>query len=140
MLESLDLGARHTLRHRLVPYVHRGIHSRDGLGCVAHGVRVYFRAQANELDYRIPFGLVFEVAHFTGVTISMTTSEVRKVAITNLAKVEGVSKVRALVYLICKIFHQEVKEERVSVGVKHSYSLTEFVFQKRVECVPVKKD
>ena len=29
MLEAHDLGARHTLRHLLVPYVHRVIHPRD---------------------------------------------------------------------------------------------------------------
>ena len=140
VLEALDLGAPHTLRHYLMPYVHRVIHPRDGLGCVAHGERVHFRANANELDYRIPFGLVFEVAHFSGVKISMTTSKVRKVAITNLAKVDGVSEVRARVYLFCQVCHKQVKEERVGVGVKHLDSLTEGVFQKRVECVPVKKD
>ena len=86
VLEALDLGARHTLRHRLVSYVLVVIHPWDRLGGVGHGERVHFRAQANKLDYRISFGLVFEVAHFSGVKISMTTSEVRKVAITNLAK------------------------------------------------------
>ena len=140
VLKALDLGARHTLRHRLVPYVHRVIHPMDGLGCIAHCDQVDFRAQANELDYRIPFGLVFEVAHFSGVKISMTTSEFRKVAITNLAKVEGVLKVKARVYFFCQVFHKDVKEELVGVGVKHSDSLTECVLQKRVECVPVKKE
>ena len=61
VLKALDLGARHTLCPRLVPYVHRVIHARNGLGCVAHCERVHFRAQANELDNRIPFGLIFEV-------------------------------------------------------------------------------
>ena len=123
-----------------MPYVLRIIHPRDGLGCVAHGERVHFRAQANELDYRISFGLVFEVAHFYGVKISVTTSEVRKVAITNLANDDGVYKVRAPVFLYCQVFYEEVKEERVGVGVKHSESLTDGVFQKRVKCVPVKKN
>ena len=86
VLVALDLRARHTLRHRLLPYVHRVINRRDGLGCVAHGERVNLRALANKLDFQIPFGFVFEVAHFSGVKISMTTSEVRKVAITNFAK------------------------------------------------------
>ena len=46
----------------------------------------------------------------------MTTSEVRKVAITNLAKVVGVSKVRARVYFFCQVFHKKVKKnESVSV-------------------------
>ena len=98
VLKAFDLGARHTIRHRLVPYVHRVIYSWDRLGGVADGERVHFSAQTNELDYRIPFGLVFEVAHFLFVKISMTTSEGRKVAITNLAKVKCVSKVRAGVY------------------------------------------
>ena len=95
MLEALDLGGRQTIRHRRVPYVHLVIHPRDGLGWVALGEQ----AQANLLDYRIPFGLVFEVAHFSGVTIIMTTSEVKKMAIINIAKVERVSEVRARVSL-----------------------------------------
>ena len=70
----------------------------------------------------------------------MTTSEVRKVAITILAKVEGLSEVRARGYLFSQVFHKEVKEERVGVGVKHLDSLTEGVFQKRVKGLPVKKD
>ena len=41
---------------------------------------------------------------------------------------------------LCHVFHKVVKEEGVSVGLKHSGSLTECVFQKRVECVPVKKN
>ena len=139
VLEAFDLGERHTLRHRLMFNVHRVIHPRNGLGCVAHGERIHFRAEANELDYRISFGLVFELAHFSGVKISMTTSKIRKVAITNLAKVEGVT-LRARVYLLCQVFHEEVKETRVGVGVKHLDSLAEGVFQKRVKCVPVKKD
>ena len=60
--------------------------------------------------------------------------------ITYLANVEGVSHVRARVYLICQAFHEEVKEERVGVRVQHSDSLTEGGFQERVEWVPVKKD
>ena len=51
VLEALDLGARDTVCHCLVPYVHRVIYPRNGLGCVAHGERVHFRAHANELDY-----------------------------------------------------------------------------------------
>ena len=97
MLEAPDLGERHTLRHRHVAYVHWVIHPRDGLRCVAHGEQIHFRAQVNEFDYRNPFGLVFEVTHFFGVKISITTSEVRKVPITNLAKVEYVSDLRARV-------------------------------------------
>ena len=67
VLKALDLGARHTLRHRLVTYVHRVIHPWDRLGSVAHGERVHFRAQADELDDRIALVLVLEVAHFSGV-------------------------------------------------------------------------
>ena len=139
MLKALNLGTRHTLHHRLVPYIHRVIHPWDRLRGVAHDERVHFRAQANELDYRIPVGLVFEVEHFSGVKISMTTFEVRKVAITNLVKVEGVSEVRARFYFFCQVFHEQVKEERVGVGVKHLNLLTDGVFQMRVKCVPVKK-
>ena len=57
--------------------------------------------------------------------------------ITYLAKVEGVSEVRACVYLFCQVFHKTVKEERVGVGVQHSDSLTEGVVEQRVESVPV---
>ena len=106
--EALDLGARHTLCHRLVPYVHREIHPRDGLECGAYGERVHFRAKANRFDYRIPFGLVFEVVYISGVKISMTTSEIRIVASTNLAKVEGVLKLRARVYRFCQVCHEEL--------------------------------
>ena len=60
--------------------------------------------------------------------------------ITYLAKVEGVSKMRARVYLFCQVFSEYVKEERDGVRVEHSESLTEGVFNKRVECVRVKKD
>ena len=73
------------------------------------------------------------------MSISITKSEVRKVTITYLAKVEDVSKVRARVYLFRQVFYKKVKKERVNVGVKHLDSLTECVFQKRVKCVPVKK-
>ena len=67
VLEALNLGPRHTFCHRLVPHIHRVVHSWDGLGCVAHGLRVHFRAQTDELDDRIALGLVLEVAHFSGV-------------------------------------------------------------------------
>ena len=95
VLEALDLGPRHTLCHSLVPHIHRVVDSWDGLGCVAHGERVHLRAQTDELDDRIALGLVLEIAHFSGVYISISMSELRKVAITYLAKVEGVSAVRA---------------------------------------------
>ena len=62
----------------------------------------------------------------------MTTFEVSKVAITILAQFEGVSEVRALVYLFSQVFHKELKENRVGVGVKHSDLLTEGAFEKRV--------
>ena len=58
VLEALDLASRHTLRHRLVPYVHWIVHPWDKLGCVAHGERVHLRAQADELDDHIALGLV----------------------------------------------------------------------------------
>ena len=99
MLEALDLGPRHALCHSLVAHIHRVVHSWDGLGCVADGERVHLRSQANELDDRIALGLFLEIAHFSGVQISISTSELRKVAITYLAKVEGVSEVRAQDYL-----------------------------------------
>ena len=138
MLEVLDLGARHTFRHRLVPYVNRVVHPRDGLGCVSHGERVHFRAQADKLDDRSTLGLVLEVANFSGVLISITTSELKKVAITNLAKVEGVSKVRALDDFFCQVFHEEMKKERVGVRIQHSDVLSESIFEERVYCVPIK--
>ena len=59
--------------------------------------------------------------------------------ITCLAKVEGVSKMRARVYLFCQVFNKELKEERVGFRVEHSNSLTEGVFQERIEYVNVKK-
>ena len=37
LLEALDLGARHTLCHRLVPHIYRVVHPWGRLECVAHG-------------------------------------------------------------------------------------------------------
>ena len=116
VFESLDLGARQTLRHCLMCYVHWVVYSWKKLGCVAHGERVHFRAHANKIDDRITFGLVFEIAHFFGVEISITTSEARKMLISYLAEIESVLKVRAREYLCCQIFNEEVKKnESVSV-------------------------
>ena len=67
MLEALSLGPRHTLRHRLVYFIHRVVHPWDGLGCVTHCELVHLREQADELDDRIALGLVLEIAHFSGV-------------------------------------------------------------------------
>ena len=52
VLEELNLGPRHSFCHRLVPNIHRVVHFCDRLGCVAHGERVHFMAQADELDDR----------------------------------------------------------------------------------------
>ena len=138
MFEALNLGARHTIIHCLVIYVNRVIPPRNGLGFVKHGEYIHFRAQANKRDYQALLGLVFKVALFIGVKILMTTSEVRNVAITNFAKVDGDFEVGARVYLFCQMFQEKVKLEQVGVGVKHSNSLSENVFIKRIECVSVK--
>ena len=58
-------------------------------------------------------------------------------AITNLAKVEGVSKVRARVDFFCQVFHEEMKKERVGVCIKHSDVLSEGIFEERIECLPI---
>ena len=60
--------------------------------------------------------------------------------ITYLAKVDGVSEMRARVYLLFQVFNEKVMNELVGVRVEHSDSLTEGVVQEHVECVPVKKD
>ena len=137
VLEALDLGPRHTIRHSLMCYIHLVVNSWDGLRCVAHGERVHFRTQANELDDRISFGFVFEVANISGVEISITTSEVRKVPITYLAEIESVSKVRAQVNFFGQVIHEEMKKERVGVRVQHSDFLSEDVFELRVKGVPI---
>ena len=49
VFEALDLAARHTLRHRLVSYVHRVVHPWDRLGCVAHIERVLGRSPTNSM-------------------------------------------------------------------------------------------
>ena len=95
VLEAVDLGLRNVCCHSLVPHNHRVVHSLNGLGCVAYGKQVNLRAEAIELDYRIALDLVLEVTHFSGVKISSSTSEIRKVAITYLAKVESISEVKA---------------------------------------------
>ena len=129
LLRALDLGPRHTLRHRLMCYVNRVVNSWDGLWCVAHGEWVHFRTQANELNDRITFGLVFEVAHISGVEISITTSEVRMVPITYLTEIKRVSKVKAQVNFFRQVFHKEMNQERVGVRVQHSDLLSEDVFK-----------
>ena len=60
--------------------------------------------------------------------ISITTSEVRKVPITYLAKIESVSKVRARVNFFGQVFDEEMKKERVGVCVQHSDVLSKGVF------------
>ena len=59
---------------------------------------------------------------------------------TYLAEVEAVSVMRACVNLLRQVFHEEVKEERVGIGVDHSDLLSEFVFQKRVKRVPINEN
>ena len=120
VLEAIDLWPRHTLRHRLMFYVHRIVNSWDGLWCVAHGERGHFGTLANDLDDRITFGFVFEVAHIFSVEISITTSEVRKVPITYLAEIESVSKVRAQVNFFGQVLQKEIKIKRVGVRVQYS--------------------
>ena len=41
VLKVDNLGARHTIRHRLVSNVHRVVYPCDGFGCVAHGEQVH---------------------------------------------------------------------------------------------------
>ena len=67
VLEALDLGARNTFRHRIMPNIHWVVNSWDRVGCVAHSEQVHFRAQADELDDRIAHSLVHKLAHFSGV-------------------------------------------------------------------------
>ena len=95
VIEALDLRPRHALCLSFVPHIHRVVNFWDGLGCVAHSERVHLRAQIDEIDDRIAFDLVLEVADFAGVWIGIYTFEVKKVAITYLDKVKGVSEVRA---------------------------------------------
>ena len=67
VLETLNLGARHALDHRLVPHIHRVVQPWNGLVCFAHGERIHLRAQADELDDRIALCFVLEVADLAGV-------------------------------------------------------------------------
>ena len=67
VIEALDLGARNTLCHRLVPHIHLLVHPWDKHGCVEDGKRVHFRAQVDELDDRISLGLVLEETNFSSV-------------------------------------------------------------------------
>ena len=59
---------------------------------------------------------------------------------TYLAKVEGVSKVRGRVDLYRQVFYEEVKEKRVSTGIEHSYSLPEFIVQRRVKSITINEN
>ena len=91
--ETLDLGARHTLCHCIVPHINRVVHLWYELGCVAQGQRVHLRAQTKELDYWIVRCLVLNVAQFSGLEIRLTTSKAGKVPRTYLAEI---SLVRSL--------------------------------------------
>ena len=42
--------------------------------------------------------------------------------------------------LLHQVFHEEMKETGVGIRVKHSDSLAEFVFQKRVKGIPVNEN
>ena len=59
MLEALDLVARHTLRHRLVPYVHRVIHPRMGSN-VSHTMNEYILGR-RPMNSTIGFPLWFRL-------------------------------------------------------------------------------
>ena len=124
-------------RHRLMCYVHQVVHSWNGLLCVAHGERIHFTAQANELDVRITFSIVFEVAHISGLEISITKSEVRNVPITYLAEIKSVSKVRVQDNFFGQVFNKEMKKQRVGVSVQHLDFLSEGVFEYGVENVSI---
>ena len=50
------------------------------------------------------------------------------------------SEMRACVNLLRQVFHEEVKEERVSIGLEDSDLLSEFVFQKRVKEIPINEN
>ena len=67
VMEAPELVAHHTHRHRLVPYIHRVVHPRDVLGCVAQRERVHLRAQADKLDDQISLRLVLQITQFSGV-------------------------------------------------------------------------
>ena len=67
VLEPLNLEARHTLCHRLVPHINLVVHPWDGLGCFDNSKRMHFREQADKFDDQIAVGLDFKVADFSGV-------------------------------------------------------------------------
>ena len=73
------------------------------------------------------------------MVFAFSTSEIGKVIRIYLAEIKPVSEVRARVDLLGQVFHKEVEKERVGVRVQHSDSLTDGVFQERVEGEPVKK-
>ena len=129
VLEALNLCARNTLRHRLVPTIYLIVYSRDWLVRVAHGERVHFRTQTDELDDRIALGLVLEVSNLFGVENASGKSEVGKMAHTDLAEVKGVGKPTARLELLRKVLDEEVKEERVGVRVQHSYSIAKNILK-----------
>ena len=74
VLEAPDLCAGDALRHRLVPHVQLVVKPWDVLGCTAHDKGIHLGTQFDELDDRIALGLVLEVAHFSGVRFSCTST------------------------------------------------------------------
>lgn len=67
-------------------------------------------AHAIELDDQIAIGLVFEEAYFSGVDISIITSEVKTVPIIYLAENESVWNVKARVNFFWQVIDKNIKK------------------------------
>ena len=106
VLETLDIRGRQTRFHSVLSHIHRVVHSWDGLGCVARGKHIHFKAQIDKLDDQIALGLVLKVAHFFGAKFSICSSEVGKVSRTYLTKIEGIFIIKARISLFCQVFNE----------------------------------
>ena len=78
VLEALDLGARHAVRHRIVINIYWVVQPWSVLNCAAYSEHVHLKAQCNKRNYRTALDLVLEVADFFNVHFSCSTFEVEE--------------------------------------------------------------
>ena len=115
VLELLDLGPRHTLRHRLICYIHRVVHSCDGFrensnnyytnprgsNADVHAVDVNYFKDKNKGNPIVEFiNLRFKINSFT---------------VCDASEHDSVLKLRAQVNYFC--FQDKIQKERVGVNV-----------------------
>ena len=135
VLKAHELEARYAYCHRILSHIHQVVNLWDKLRCVVHGKGVYFKSLSIKSRRSNRDLFVFKVNYFYGVELSITTFEVKQLRWTDLADIWIVSEIRARVNFLRQEYHEQKEKERVDVRVEKSNSLTEIVYQKRVESI-----